>query len=133
MVSIRVLALFAALFCLNGCVRDREERLPDDQAGDSQIFADKRRDVEARLNDKLTGLESRYQALRMNATPGAAVRSEVDQALQQGFQAVTTARLQFQELTGSNRNGWDTLRAQTEESIKMADEIWNEFEKSRPR
>ena len=69
----------------------------------------------------------------MNVTPGAAGRPEVDAALQEGAQAAATARIQFQQLTGSDRNGWEALRAQTEDSIKRAQEIWSDFEKSRRR
>lgn len=130
---LRCLALCTAVFCLNGCVRGREERLPDEQAGDAQIFADKRRDVEARLNDKLAGIEARYQRLKINATPGSAVRPEAASALEEGAQAASIARVQLQQLSGSDRNGWEALRAQTEDTIKRAEEIWIGLERTTRR
>ena len=130
----RIFVSFLALSFLTGCVRGREERLPDEQAGDREIFESSRRDVETRLLDKLAGMEARFSALRMKAPAAAiAARPELARAVNEGPALLATARTQLSQLRGSTRTDWEVLRKQTEETIANAEAIWQEFQDSNRR
>ena len=134
MPPLRLLPAVLLMLVLAGCVRDRHERLPDAQAGDTEIFDANRRDVEARLQDKLNGLEVRFSGLRMKAPAEAiAARPELARALNEGPSAVATARTLVNQLQGASRADWEAIRKQTEEAVATAETIWQEFQSGNRR
>jgi hypothetical protein len=107
--------------------RVREERLPDEQAGDERVFQSRRADAQLALESRLSGMEARLSELRSRTAGVPRVREDVTRMLADGSVMASEARNQLEELKAANRDNWDAIRAQTESTIKNLEDSWRDF------
>jgi hypothetical protein len=123
----RLLLAFVFLSLSSCHWRVREERLPEEQAGDERIFQSRRADTQLALEVRLSGMESRLATLRGRTSGVAQVREDVTRILAEGGVMATEARNQLEELKAANRDQWEPIRAQTEATIKNLEDSWRDF------
>lgn len=130
-----LLILFAAL-TLTSCrenQKDEVRELDEREANTAKaIAADRRRDFENNVDEKLRSVKTRIDETRANyAASGSKINpvllKEVNRQLDQLDSEVTSAREQFDQLKAANDEQFQARRMQVQRRAEEADRDWARF------